>query len=657
VDPGFSVPQEEILDLIRICQLVEGMPLGIELAAAWVKLLSCREIAAEIERCLDFLTTAMRDVPNRHHSLRAVCDHSWALLSEEEQHAFEKLSVFRGGFQRGAAERVAGASLSLLSSLVDKSLVRRTRSGRYEVHEILHQYAAEKLDQASEEEAEARDRHSAYFAAFLQHRERALKGAGQIMALAEIGADFQNVRAAWRWAIARGKVAEIRKAAPGLWLFYRMRNLFEEGERAFAQAVAGLEAKAGGGVEADIALGLALAFQGYLHLRRFWLEEEATPLLRRSLAILRQAGAEEELGLALAFAFRTGVVENVAEAEKLLHESLAINRKLGRRWEAAFCLLSFNIRAGFSWPGQVDTRPYLQESYAIFSEIGDRWRAAYSLEAQAGWLLDAGERQAAKQLYQQSLAVFREIGDGQAVQFDLDNLGYLTRELGEYEEAWQYHRESLEMASEAGHRLGVAGSLDNLGLVAYDVGDYGAAQRYFEQGLAIRREVGHAWSITISLGHLGDVALAQGDYAQARRWYQESLEVSRGSELAKEMPEALRGLGEVSTAEGDFEQARQQFRDALELEMAGQAVYIPGILKVLVAVAQLTARSGEKEKPAEWLAYVADHAVSTAQLRDRAMRLLDDLASQLPPQAMAAAREMSKGKSLDDMVGEVLQEI
>ena len=123
---GFELSAEERPWVARICQLVEGMPLAIELAAAWVRLLSCREIAQEIERNLDFLSTSARDLPERHRSMRAVFDHSWQMLSAEEQRVLRALSVFRGGFLREAAEQVTGASLSLLSALVTRSLVHRT---------------------------------------------------------------------------------------------------------------------------------------------------------------------------------------------------------------------------------------------------------------------------------------------------------------------------------------------------------------------------------------------------------------------------------------------------------------------------------------------------------------------------------------------------
>src|SRR5262249_4929511 len=116
--------------------------LGIELAASWVSVLSCTEIADEIEGNIDFLATSMRDVPERHRSLRAAIDQSWRLLTDEQRSAFSRLSVFRGSFDRGAAVAVSGADLRLLSELVGKSLLRRPDFGRFELHELLRQYAA-----------------------------------------------------------------------------------------------------------------------------------------------------------------------------------------------------------------------------------------------------------------------------------------------------------------------------------------------------------------------------------------------------------------------------------------------------------------------------------------------------------------------------------
>ena len=655
VDAGFSIPDQEIPDLVRICRLVEGMPLGIELAVAWVKMLSCREIAAEIERSLDFLTTSTRDVPERHRSLRAVCDHSWALLSGNEQDVFKKLSVFQGGFRREAAEQVAGASLSLLSALVDKSLVYRTGPDRYGLHQMLCEFAAEQLGKMPQEETETRNRHSAYFLAFLQHKETALKGAGQMKALEEICADLQNVRTAWRWAVAQGKVAEITRAAPVLWLFYEMRNLFEEGEQAFSRAVAMLEARTGQGVEVDTALGMALAFQGRF-AGRLYRYQDAAQLFRKSQVLLRRLGTQRDVALANTLLFYPGAEDSFPEIEQLLEETLAIYRSLGDRWGIAFALTRFLWLTGTASALSRDAEA-LQESLAIGREIGDQSIVGLCLFQLGVILQSSGAYREAKLRYQESLAVFRELGDRRLAQMCLDHAGYVARALGEYEEARRYHLESLTICREVGDRLGTAGSLSNLGLVARDLGDYVEAEQYLQEGLAIRTEVGHQWSIAISLEYLGDVALAQGDCGAARRWYQESLEVSGGSQLPKQLPEALRGLGEVSSAEGEFEQARQLFREALELEMAWQVVYIPLILEILVAVAELAARMGETQKAAEWLAYVAGQAGITAQTRDKANRLLDELVSQLLPQAMAAARQRYSGGTLDEIVQAILQEL
>lgn len=169
VQPSFS-PVEEMTGLVRICQLVQGMPLALELAASWVKTLPCAEIASEIEGDLSFLSSTLRNTPERHRSMQVVFNHTWQALTHEEQGVFKRLSVFRGGFRRQAAETVAGASLPILSALVDKSLLRCERDGRYQIHELLRQYAAEQLAHSADDTANARTQHSAYYADFMHQR-------------------------------------------------------------------------------------------------------------------------------------------------------------------------------------------------------------------------------------------------------------------------------------------------------------------------------------------------------------------------------------------------------------------------------------------------------------------------------------------------------
>jgi len=155
VQNDFSLQEEDRPVVDHICRMLDGIPLGIELAAAWVRTLPLGEIAAEIAHDLDFLTTSARDIPERHRSLRVVFDHSWSLLLPAEQRAMRQLSVFKGGFTREAAQDIAEAPLPVLNSLIDKSLLRRSEPARYDFHELVRGYAAVRLAEETEEEARA----------------------------------------------------------------------------------------------------------------------------------------------------------------------------------------------------------------------------------------------------------------------------------------------------------------------------------------------------------------------------------------------------------------------------------------------------------------------------------------------------------------------
>ena len=221
VAPDFSLDNDEQIEARRICTLVEGLPLGVELAASWVSVLSCAEIANEIEQNIDFLATSMRDVPERHRSLRAAFDQSWRLLSSEQQAVLAQLSVLRGDFAREAAAAVSGADLRLLSELVSKSLVRRSDFGRYELHELLRQYAAEKLAaESSDELAAARERHARHYLGALAEHRPALVSEGVVQARDELRRELDNMRVAAEWAVTTWAEDDARGVLAGLNEFF-----------------------------------------------------------------------------------------------------------------------------------------------------------------------------------------------------------------------------------------------------------------------------------------------------------------------------------------------------------------------------------------------------------------------------------------------------
>ena len=653
VDASFA-PQAALPAISRICQLVEGMPLAIELAAAWVRLLSCDEIAQEIERSLDFLATSMRDVPQRHRSLRAVFDHSWQLLAEDEIGAVRHLSVFRGGFDREAAHQVAGADLACLSALVDKSLLQREASGQYSMHELLRQYAAQKLEQVAQDKVRAQDAHGAYFITFLEQRHGDLHSSRQREALDEIAAQIDNIRAAWSWATQRGKASEIRRSAFSLFRYYHAKFQPQEGREAFARAVAALSPDAPypaeRALDAALARGMCLAYEGVC-ASFLYQTEEAEGLLRQSLEVLRPLGPRIELAQANAFAVWVGAIEDLTEAEALLREGMAIQKAADDRWGLCVSLRMLGVCA-YLGGRTAEAKQYLHQSLAISRRLGNRWEMASALN-ELGEIAQhhEGNRREAIRFYQESLEISREIGDRWAEQLLLDYIGYISRELGEYDEARRLHLQSLDVAREIGDPLGVAGSLDNLGLVYRDLDDLDEAEQHFEQALAIRSRLTHYWSIAVSYDHLADVALARGDYERASHFCQSSMDVEGG--LAKwGLVTSYQRMGELCLALGQTEKARERFWDALVDAM--QARHISAALDVLVGAARLASETGQREKAAEWLAFVAQHPASSLQLRKRSQELLADLESEIGAEEAARARARAQGQNVRDIAKQAL---
>ena len=245
VRPRTPLRHEERPTVVRICHLVGGLPLAIELAAAWAQSLTLEQIEDGVRKNLDFLSTSMRDTPVRHRSMRAVFNQTWQMLTPEEQAAYRRLSVFQDGFRLEAAEAVTDTSSLQLAALVGKSLLTRQPTGRYRLHGLLRQYADELVQRDAGEYTQLHDRHCTFYLEHLASQEDALIGSDQRTALNEIEDDIGNVRAAWDWAVHDRKVLLIEEAAHALWLFYVIRGRMREGATAFGNVLEALDADGG----------------------------------------------------------------------------------------------------------------------------------------------------------------------------------------------------------------------------------------------------------------------------------------------------------------------------------------------------------------------------------------------------------------------------
>jgi predicted ATPase len=417
--------------VVRICQLVEGMPLAIELAAAWTRTLSCAAIAREMTDNLQFLAGAWRNVPARHRSMRAAFDHSWSLLDSDERNVLMRLSVFRGGFGREAAEAIAGATLPILTALVDKSLLRSLPGGhmgtrledQYQIHDLLRQYAAEHLEQSPAGAAQVREAHCAYYVDFLHQRAENVNGQRQREALAEIAADFENVRTAWRYAVDHTRIAEIQRAAYTFYLFHDYQSRYHEGADLFERAAQALS-----GADLTVHLGPVLAellvCLGWLDIRLGRLQQART-VLERSQAILRRLDVSPRPGPGTdpltALGTLACTLGEYAEAARLGEEARRLNEARGD--QANLMYAYYVLTNAASAQGDYDAaRHYAHQAYALADRLRDRWFMAYILSDQGHVASALGDLTDAKRQYQASYAIREEFGDPEGMAVARANL-------------------------------------------------------------------------------------------------------------------------------------------------------------------------------------------------------------------------------------------
>jgi DNA-binding SARP family transcriptional activator/predicted ATPase len=221
LQPGYAIDSGDLSHLTSICQKLDGMPLGLELAASWVDLLTPQEIAGELQKGLDFLESDLANIPERHRSLTVVCNSTWEFLNPTQQTHLKNLSVFRGGFTRQAAEQVFGISLRSLRTLVKKSLLQFDENeARYRFHPYLRHFAAQKLAENPEEEFEVWDAHSAYFCTELHANQQTHEAGQPYIAVQRTEKEYANIQTAWIWAVDQLNLERIYQGLDGLCLFY-----------------------------------------------------------------------------------------------------------------------------------------------------------------------------------------------------------------------------------------------------------------------------------------------------------------------------------------------------------------------------------------------------------------------------------------------------
>ncbi|HEX6385814.1 MAG TPA: tetratricopeptide repeat protein, partial [Anaerolineae bacterium] len=618
----------------------------------------------EIAQSLDFLETELRDVPERQRSMRAVFDASWKRLTPEEQQVLAALSVFRGGFTREAAQAVAGATLLTLRKLANKSLIGPGKAGRYEIHELLRQFAADQLRTGVNDEEQTRDRHAAYYTTFLQRRTEELKRARQKEAIDEITADLDNVRAAWRWAITGKDVQALEKAAESFYYFSDIQGAFHEGDALFDQAVVALATEEAILDDADEDTAVAArqeSLVGFLLVLQGWMRSErgrygeAQNLIERGLSLIRQVGERSDT-LSVgdtryreAFALmHLGWVlheqEKSSEAKQRARTALPLFSQVGDRWGELLCQLL--LATIIEQEGDlVEAEQHAQTCLAICQEIGERREQAFALMVLARNALAWGDYASAKEHLQPAVEISRELNDSTSKVKALRDLGRLAIVQGDYRRAAATLQECLAILDEVGSTWLLSSVQNYLGTALRLQRDFEGAARYYQDSVALSQRSGQQRETASCLRSWGGLAYDQGDYHQAEKYQQEALAIWRQVGNEPEIASNLSDLGHIASAVAERQrpQARHYFSQALQLALKHRLA--PVALDVFVGVVELPAPADEASRAVELLTLAEHHPASTHETREKARRRLSQLSAALPTPDAQTAR--MRGQALD----------
>ena len=612
--------------IAHICRLVEGLPLALELAAGWVKTLSCREIAEELQRNLDILAAREKDRPERHRSMQAVFDYSWCLMAADEQAVLRRFAVFRGGGDRDAAEQVTEATLYLLAGLVEKSLLRHDPDrGRYDMQELLRQYAQERLEESGDED-QVRDLHSHYYAALCHVRQDIAYSSEKAAFLHQVNAELDNVRVSWAWALEREDYEVIDLLVDTLAVYYSdYSRTIELG--AMCQAANAKLSTCPGRRERAI-LGRVLARQGNWTAMqsRF---DEAESLLRQSMAIAREQNNLEELYF----------------AQRDLGFFLTICR------------------------GDYDTAlPMLEACVAYYRGQGRQSRLGGALMCLARVCGKLGKAERQEALLSESYRLYQSMNYQKGMNDALMFLGFKATNEGRWTEAQRFLRELIESARihEGGiNHFNMVRAHTILMMGAVMQGDFALAEQHGQAVADIRgpHKVHHIdFKVTLHCN------LSQSLMLDANGEAQEALHLAEKATASAEQRGDMHEVVDrgrlihvwVLCSLGEFDIASCKLAEILA-DGPDEFYQVTGHLTFAIAIAaRILTENGKYVLAAELLGLVFTHPNGPQgylQRHPQIGQLCDNLESQLGAEAYAAAWEQGTRLEPERVARKLLQEL
>ncbi len=619
----FALPPEDNTHVLRLCQAVEGLPLGLELAASWVKLMPLSEITENIQQ-LSATPTTLQTVAEQQRSLQSAFEHSWKLLTMQQQEALKKLSIFAGGFQREAAAEVAGVTLPTLAGLVDKSLVRLSDSYRFDFHALLHQFAGEKLSEDEAVKWGVEAAHSSYYLTKSQEYAKNFNNEKAKETMTFLAKENANLTAAWK----RSQNAEVLMAfIKVLTVYHQRRGLWEEQQRLVEYTLtlaeqtktvqhfpklynllAEIQQNKGNLYEAKKLLELSLSYQaetpttikaeslnelGGIHYNRREFDrallyfEEALQIYQNLDDVYGQG--EELNNIGICYYQQTGY----QKAIQTWKQALTLQRRVKNLDQQA--LLLNNLGGAYQQLGELEEAVvYYEKSKNLREELNNWEEAFYTLKNIHTIHFLRGEFSQSLEICERIFNFYQSTHDDAGLAHIFNEKAMILERLGRLEEAQHLLQQALAIQEKLEDRLDRAITLNNLSTVLLQLGNLDRAKVMVKEALELATETENLVAKGYALHFMADIMFEQGDARTTETIYQEALSIHQSINNKPGLVMTYNGLARLNYFRTDYASTELWAKESLRL--ATPMNLRPDIRTAKYLLAKLYRETGHEEK-------------------------------------------------------------
>ncbi len=562
LQPEFKLTPANRPLIAEICQNVDHLPLAIELVAAWVREIDLAQINTQITQHPNRIKTAMFDTPKRQRSIRIVLEHTWGRLTPAGQQALMGFAVFRGGFQARASANILKTSPGVLAELQNHSLITAQESGRFSIHELIRQFSLQKCAQNPAQFEQNQAKHCAFYAAELENQYTRIIGNPNAPAhlqeyLSNTEQEFDNLQAAWQWAVEQNNVDASEQMTDGLFRFLEFKSWHHHAQEILEWSVVRLQPRfAAKPAENQLAktVGALRCYQGRFeyHLSNF---EQAKTFLATAENIFRAIDNQRGLGWVWFYSGQVAYhLGNYAAAEEYYSQSLPAFISQGDQMGTAMAN-EFSGTLQMVQGNHAQAKKYYHAAHAILQKINFEYGLAGISICLGDVAHVQGDHLAARRYFQESLSLFSAYGDLTGQSVTRMHLGNLARSEGDYAEAQAQHQASIDLHLEIGDKGGLAACYANLGIDTYYLDDYPQMLAYCQEGLHIAREVGYRRAEAVCHIYLGHAHRGLGNLAAGSSQLHTGLKMAHELRAKAQILEALVAVGALWVAAHRFQDA------------------------------------------------------------------------------------------------------